>query len=759
MDTIAKLARHLAPAIRWLRTHIGLCLVILGFVGVSGLYALETPFFEMPGETWHYRRVQTHFGRDLAPGLAFLGDEPLAPQADLQPPLYYALGALLIAPLDTETDDAVFAPNPYVALATQEGVGNRNVIIAKEAPRADGPLARALLRLRYLSIVAAAASLPLLYLAFLQLTRGRVATSLAALVALAFLPGFVFVMSGAGNHALGFSLCSLAFYLSLRMAEAEHPAATLRWSAALAAGLAALTAWWGLAAVALVGYALATTAHREGLGRRAAMRRYGAPGAAMLALGLAPLLWLVMRQAGSEQPHAWAALLEMAPVAKAQLALRAHWGLFGWLNIAADPFYYTTIAILMALCVAGLALQALRARWLHGPGASWRAELNLSQPRYGVALVWTSLGLGTAASSILWPELVFVGAALLPLAPGLALLLVLGLQAWIRRRYGPAILALLVLAFAAVSVMAPFVYVAPAYAAPPRLDLEELPPDLRPLDVTLGSELFLLGYRMDDGAMEPGGILRLELYWLARTRMNRDYAAHVTVLGRDEALVASHSGYLGGGVRPTSLWAPGDVIVDRLALRVAEDATAPTAADVRLSVYAETGAEPMEGVDPHGNALDGNFRIAQARLAAPVRVGYVPEHPIEANLDNEISLVGYGLVPRLPQPGEPWRIILYWRSEGPLIRDYTVFIHLVDPTGEMVSQVDGSPLQGSYPTSFWAMGEQVRDVHHMDIPESLGPGEYRLRVGLYRLETGERLVLLDSDPPQDYVAIGPINIP
>lgn len=759
MNTIAKLAQHLAPARRWLRTHIGLCLVSLAFVGVSALYALETPFFEMPGETWHYRRIQTLWGRALPPGLAFLGNEPMAPQADLQPPLYYALGALLIAPLDTASDDAIFEPNPYVALGVSEGVGNRNVVIVKEAPRADGPLARALLRLRYLSIAAAAASLPLVYAAFLRLTRGRVVTSLAALVALAFLPGFIFTMSGASNCALGFLLCNLALYLCLRMAEQQKPSTRLRWGAALAAGMAALTVWWGLGAVILVGYTWALTANRAAMDRRMAIRLYRAPGATMLALSLAPLVWLGLQVAGSGHPRVWPRLLEMAPLARAQLAVQTHCGLFGWLNIAADPFYYTTVAILMALAGTGLALQALRAHWVHSPGASWRAKLDLFHPRYGVALLWMALGLGVLVSSALWPEVVFVGAGLLPLAPGLALLLVLGLQAWIRRRYGPVILALPVLAFAAVSVIAPFAYIKPAYAAPPRLELDGLPPDLRPLDVALGSELFLLGYRVDDAAMEPGGILRLELYWLARTRMDNDYAAHVTVLGREGALVASHQGYLGSGIRPTSLWVPGDVVVDRMELRVAADATAPTAADVRLSVYAKAASDPIEGVDPHGNPLGGNFRIAQARLAAPVRTGYLPENPMEANLDNEISLVGYGLAPHRPIPGEPWKIILYWRSEGPLIRDYTVFIHLVDPLGNMVAQVDGPPVQGSYPTSFWAMGEQVRDVHYMDIPETLAPGEYRLRVGLYRLETDERLVLLDSDPPQDYVVIGPINIP
>ncbi len=758
-DTIAKLARLLAPAMGWLRSHMGLCITVVAFVGMSGLYAQQTPFFEMPGETWHLRRILTQRGSSLPPGLTFLEEQQAAPQADLQPPLYYSLGALLVAPLEVSADTALYEPNPYADMGQPEDPGNRNIVMVKVPPAPNSPLARAILRLRYLSIAAATASLPLVYLSFLRLTRGKVSLSSAAVAVLAFSPGLVYLLSGISNRALGFFWCMLTVYLCLRMADTRHPSTLLRWSAALAAGLAMLTTWWGLGAVLLVAITLALCAQRVHLDRHAALRLFAPQLAALLAPTLGMLVWLALQRANATSPGLWAHLAALTPLARMQLALQSYWGLFGWLNVPANPLYYTVIAILMVLCVAGLALQILRTRWVRGASASGRARLELAHPRYTVALAWMALSLAALVGSALSPEVLFVGAALLPLAPGLALLLALGLQYWARERYKPALLAALALALAGATVLAPFAYIAPAYAAPAPLDLDELPIDLRPLDVALGSELFLLGYRMDDAAMEPDGILRLELYWLARARMSHDYIAHVTVLGRDDTLVANHMGYVGGGARPTSLWAPGDVVVDKLTLHVAEDTEAPTAADVRLSVYAEPGGEPIAAVDPHGNPLGGNFRLTQARLAAPQRVRYVPEHPMEANLDNEISLVGYGFAPQRPKPGEEWEIILYWRSEGPLIHDYTVFIHLVDPYGEMITQVDSPPLQGNYPTSFWAMGEQVRDVHYMHIPENLPPGEYRLRVGLYRLETGERLILLDSDPPQDYISIGPINIP
>ncbi len=69
--------------------------------------------------------------------------------------------------------------------------------------------------------------------------------------------------------------------------------------------------------------------------------------------------------------------------------------------------------------------------------------------------------------------------------------------------------------------------------------------------------------------------------------------------------------------------------------------------------------------------------------------------------------------------------------------DYTVFVHLLTPDGEFVAGQDGQPLEGLYPTSFWGEGETVVDGRSWFA--DVLPGEYQLQVGLYLLETGQRL--------------------
>jgi hypothetical protein len=46
------------------------------------------------------------------------------------------------------------------------------------------------------------------------------------------------------------------------------------------------------------------------------------------------------------------------------------------------------------------------------------------------------------------------------------------------------------------------------------------------------------------------------------------------------------------------------------------------------------------------------------------------------------------------------------------------------------------------PTSQWARDEVIVDERTVPIPDDLPPGDYRLVVGLYRADTGERLPVL-----------------
>lgn len=96
-------------------------------------------------------------------------------------------------------------------------------------------------------------------------------------------------------------------------------------------------------------------------------------------------------------------------------------------------------------------------------------------------------------------------------------------------------------------------------------------------------------------------------------------------------------------------------------------------------------------------------------------------------------------VPAAVVAGQPLTVRTVWTTARQVNRPYTVFLHLYDPGGNLVTNIDGMPLQGRWPTTCWRPGESFEDSYTLTVPDSLPPATYRLRLGLYWLLTGERL--------------------
>jgi hypothetical protein len=72
-----------------------------------------------------------------------------------------------------------------------------------------------------------------------------------------------------------------------------------------------------------------------------------------------------------------------------------------------------------------------------------------------------------------------------------------------------------------------------------------------------------------------------------------------------------------------------------------------------------------------------------------------------------------------------------------MAQDYTVFIHLVDETGQPVAQIDRPP--DGRPTDDWQPGEMIMDSFTIPLPPDLPDGDYTWITGFYYLPTLERL--------------------
>jgi len=76
-------------------------------------------------------------------------------------------------------------------------------------------------------------------------------------------------------------------------------------------------------------------------------------------------------------------------------------------------------------------------------------------------------------------------------------------------------------------------------------------------------------------------------------------------------------------------------------------------------------------------------------------------------------------------------------------KDYTVFVHVLDPEGEQMWDDDHMP---PIPTTQWKPGQTVQYSRTVFVPNYPYIGEARVRVGLYDQASGKRLTL---NAPQD----------
>jgi hypothetical protein len=85
--------------------------------------------------------------------------------------------------------------------------------------------------------------------------------------------------------------------------------------------------------------------------------------------------------------------------------------------------------------------------------------------------------------------------------------------------------------------------------------------------------------------------------------------------------------------------------------------------------------------------------------------------------------------------------------------DYTVFIHLLAASDTRAAQLDTRPCAGECPTDTWQPGDIIVDRYQVTLPPEAPPGPYRLALGLYLLDSGERASVLGRDDQTVYLDV------
>jgi hypothetical protein len=136
------------------------------------------------------------------------------------------------------------------------------------------------------------------------------------------------------------------------------------------------------------------------------------------------------------------------------------------------------------------------------------------------------------------------------------------------------------------------------------------------------------------------------------------------------------------------------------------------------------------------------------------------QHPLNANFENIITLLGYDLLDAPTPSGEQAQLNLYWRLNSDRIHeDYSSLIVLRDIAGNEIYRTE-SFYPGGIASKNWLPGYYIQERLTLDIPPATPPGVYTIEVALYEPESTRSLNVMNAqgNPEDVKIAVGSLEI-
>lgn len=718
-----------------------LAVLIAAFVVVASIYSIIVPIFEASDEVSHYPMVRT-----LAQGNGLPVQDPANhgpwKQEGSQPPLYYAVGAAATFWIDTADMDAARRLNPHVDSGKITPDGNINLIVHNTAAEAWPwrGTALAVHIVRFLSVLMSAGTIYFTYRIGEEVFPERRWLALAGAAVAAFTPMFVFISGSINNDNLAALIASAGIWVMLRILRAAHNnQPTVRLAAVLGVliGLGALTKQSTLGLLALAGLTMAYAAWRQ---KR--WQTFFIEGPLIVGLALAIAGWWYLRNWRLYgDPLGLNVFVAIAGPRSASLAqlwgertgfVWSYWGFFGGVNVPMGAWIYPVLNIIALLSAVGIVVLLVRKAQ---PGGwtldRWAAAI--------LTLLWIP---GVFIPLLRWSSMTMAsqGRLMFSAISVLSLWLAAGLGGWLPERWGKITAFSFVGLLAVLTIIAPFVWIAPAYALPAQVD--EPSGEARAEFAPPGSDepaMRLLSAEVNASEVLPGGSVEVVLTWEVAAPMDRRWSRFVHLQNSVELLSGQRDTYPGGGLLATDDLEPGRRWTERVIVPVTESAYVPETIDVRVGLYDLQTGERM--------SLVGSDETSAIISTLPLRSrgGDVP-NPISYNYGGQMELTGYEMDTRRVQPGDEIAVTLYWRALRDMETNYSVSVQLAGrdgpARGHMAGQKDAWPVDGAYPTSVWAEGEVIEDPYTVAIAEDAPPGIYDVEIVVYELEDSGEITKL-----------------
>ncbi len=746
--------------------------LLIAFVVLAVAYSVTNPLHEATDELRHYRFVRTISTTGRLP---VQGQEPCRSQSH-HPPLYYAIGALATFWIDTGRDLCYTPPeNPFWAYRYWEvGRDNKNQFLhgQDEAFPWRGE-ALAVYVMRGINILIGAGVVWLTWASsrIIWPRRQEIAVGAAALVA--FNPMFLY-MSGSINNDIIAAFSGSAILFTCLYLLHDPDGLSVRWGLILGAvyGIALLSKANLAVTIILIEVAISWVAWRKWQGRQ-----WVIVNALMLAVaGLIAGWWFVrnlilygdltgfstvtelwgvrdptesVALAISELPYAWSTL----------------WGRFGFGQIPLSQPIYDGLLVVTIIGLAGALLGFFRR-------ATHSERVSLVFLAIDVSLFFFVL-FGYMLVSPAGPN----GRFFFPAISALALLSFYGLVQWtselghgmaslwarIRQRQtvtnperAPVGIFTLVMVFGmlALSLVAFFGYLSPAYSKPPSIEGNAVIPNN--VNARFDTLVTLLGYELSTDMLRPGDPLDIDLYWEVNATPPGDYLLFVHLTNQEGSIIAQRDTHPGLGNFPSSQWEVGGRFVDTVRVFLPETTYAPATATLSIGLY-DPLAYRLVVATEDGSPLGDSLSLGELRIVP--RADTYP-NPQSQNFNDEIRLIGYEYDQLQVSPGETIRVDLYWEALTDVESDYTVQMRLLDEAGQTWAEADDRPAHGSSHTNSWKTGQIISDTHQLTTAQDIPDGTYMIDIALLNAVTGQRqnIVANDGHWIDSHLALAPVKI-
>ena len=139
--------------------------------------------------------------------------------------------------------------------------------------------------------------------------------------------------------------------------------------------------------------------------------------------------------------------------------------------------------------------------------------------------------------------------------------------------------------------------------------------EVLPLGAALGENLTLQGYSVWQGQAEDESLLYVTLVWEVREPVGQDYKVFVHLVDRDGQLVAQRDSEPLNGLKPTTSWAKGEAITDRLGLWLPPDLP-PGEYQMLVGMYDPETLERLSVLDAAGEVTGDSIPLGSVTIPA-----------------------------------------------------------------------------------------------------------------------------------------------